>query len=98
MATDLPDAPYKPDLAPGRLETEVVRMPFTPFHFGLGIAAKAALSLTFSLALFIALQVVIDLESLYNLAYGRFPVHRLLHTFLGATLLAILASVLILGI
>lgn len=67
-------------------------MPFTPFHFGVGIAAKAALAGRFSLVLFIALQVVIDLESLYNLVYGRYPVHRFLHTFVGATLLALLAS------
>jgi membrane-bound metal-dependent hydrolase YbcI (DUF457 family) len=69
-------------------------VPFTPFHFGVGLAAKAA-SGRFSLSLFIALQVVIDLESLYNLAYDRYPVHRFLHTFFGATLLALLSSALL---
>lgn len=73
-------------------------MPFTPFHFGIGIAAKAALARQFSLVLFVALQVVIDLESLYNLAYGRYPVHRFLHTFVGATLLALLASALLFAV
>jgi membrane-bound metal-dependent hydrolase YbcI (DUF457 family) len=69
-------------------------MPITPFHFGLGFAVKAALSKRFSLLLFIALQVVIDCESLYNLVRQRYPVHRFLHTFLGAALLAVGASIL----
>lgn len=73
-------------------------MPFTPFHFGVGIAAKAALSRRFSLSVFVALQVITDLESLYNLVCKRYPVHRFLHTFVGATLLAVLSSALIFGI
>src|SRR4051794_12646881 len=40
------------------------RMPFTPFHIGVGVAAKAALPAQFSLSLFVALQVLTDLESL----------------------------------
>jgi membrane-bound metal-dependent hydrolase YbcI (DUF457 family) len=72
-------------------------MPFTPFHFGVGIAAKAVVARRFSLGLFVALQVVIDLESLYNLVYHRYPVHRYLHTFVGATVLAFLCSAFLLG-
>ena len=72
-------------------------MPFTPFHFGLGLAAKAILTRRFSFGLFVALQVIIDLESLYNLVYGRHPVHRFLHTFVGAGFLALLASVILYG-
>ena len=71
-------------------------VPFTPFHFGIGFAAKAAVQRRFFLSLFIVLQVAIDLESLYNLAYGHYPVHRFLHTFVGATLLAIFALALVL--
>lgn len=67
-------------------------MPITPFHFGLGLAVKSVALRHFSLVLFIAIQVVIDLESLYNLIRERYPVHRFLHTFVGATLLAILAA------
>lgn len=70
-----------------------MRMPFTPFHFGVGVAAKAVLPRGFSLILFVALQVVIDLESLYNLVHDRYPVHRFLHTFVGAALLAILSAI-----
>ena len=67
-------------------------MPFTPFHFGLGLAAKAVAPRCFSLVLFVSLQVVIDLESLYNLVRDRDPVHRFLHTFIGATLLAVVSA------
>ena len=70
-------------------------MPITPFHFGLGFAAKAVLSKRFSLLLLITLQVVIDCESLYNLVQQRYPVHRFLHTFLGAALLAFGSSLLL---
>lgn len=72
-------------------------MPFTPFHFGVGMAAKAALPRRFSLVFFVALQVIIDLESLYNLIKDRYPVHRFLHTFVGATLLAVVSSGLVFG-
>ncbi|MDB5350584.1 MAG: hypothetical protein JWN86_1831 [Planctomycetota bacterium] len=71
-------------------------MPFTPFHFGVGLAMKSVLLRRFHLGFFIALQVVIDLESLYNLVQHRYPVHRFLHTFVGATLLAVASSALVL--
>lgn len=70
-------------------------MPFTPFHFGPGLAVKAMVPRGFSLILFIGLQVIIDLESLSNLIRGRYPVHRFLHTFAGATILAVLVTVMI---
>lgn len=68
-------------------------MPFTPFHFGLGLAVKAAIPRSFHLGVFVGLQVVTDLESLYNLVYDRHPVHRFLHMFAGASLLGIAGSV-----
>ena len=61
-------------------------MPFTPFHFGPGIFVKAAMPHKFSLRIFILNQVMIDLESLFNILSGQYPVHRFLHTFLGSTL------------
>ena len=73
-------------------------MPFTPFHFGLGLAAKAVAPRRFSLALFIALQVIIDLESLYNLVKHRYPVHTFLHTFVGATSLAFGSSIIVFSV
>ncbi len=61
-------------------------MPFTPFHFGPGAAIKAAIPARFSFLLFCYAQVVTDLESAYYLFYGEYPVHRILHTYAGATL------------
>jgi hypothetical protein len=58
-------------------------VPFTPFHFGPGLLLKSASPRRLSMAAFVAAQVVIDVESLYWLLRGAWPVHRLLHTFLG---------------
>jgi membrane-bound metal-dependent hydrolase YbcI (DUF457 family) len=43
---------------------------------------------------FCASNVLIDLESLYNLVNHRYPVHAFFHTYLGATLV-VLATVLL---
>jgi membrane-bound metal-dependent hydrolase YbcI (DUF457 family) len=67
-------------------------MPFTPYHFGLGVATKAALGRRFSFAIFAALQVVIDFESLYNLVRKSPRVHGFFHTFVGAAILALAAA------
>src|SRR5262249_40109355 len=64
-------------------------MPFTPFHFGPGLLLKGIAPKAFSWSTFALSQVVIDCESLYNLATHRYPVHRELHTFVGATLAGI---------
>lgn len=61
-------------------------MPFTPFHFGPGIAIKAAIP-RFSFLLFCYAQIVTDLESAYYLFRGEYPVHRFLHTYAGAALI-----------
>jgi len=70
-------------------------MPITPFHGGIGLAAKAPLARRFSFVLFAATQVAIDLESAYHLATGQYPIHTFFHTFIGATLVC-LATVLLL--
>ena len=56
-------------------------MPFTPLHFGPGLLLKAAAPRHVSFTAFVASQVLIDLESLYNILRGAWPVHRELHTF-----------------
>ena len=69
-------------------------MPFTPFHLGPALAVKAAAPRYFSFLVFGLTQVVIDSEvALYILA-GGWPVHRLFHTYLGATLVAAITVVL----
>lgn len=60
-------------------------MPVTPFHFGPGILFKGA-SRRFSLSIFILSQILIDLESAWNLLREHAPVHATLHTYLGSLL------------
>ena len=61
-------------------------MPFTPFHFGPGVLIKSFVSKKFSLIVFIATQVLIDLETLYFIVTRQHPLHRLFHTYLGCNL------------
>jgi membrane-bound metal-dependent hydrolase YbcI (DUF457 family) len=68
-------------------------MPITPFHGGLGLLCKPALGRRFSFTIFVATQVVIDLESGYFLLTRQYPVHRFLHTFVGASLACLFVAV-----
>ncbi len=61
-------------------------MPFTPFHFGPGLALYAAAPRHVNLAGYCAVNVVIDLEPLYAIVTHNPPLHRELHTFPGALL------------
>ena len=63
-------------------------MPITPFHFGPGAALQAIAPRHVSFLAFCAANVLIDVESLYNLVHGRHPVHAFFHTYVGATLVA----------
>jgi hypothetical protein len=63
-------------------------MPVTPFHGGIGLAFKGASGRWFSFLLFCCTQVAIDLESGYHLLRGDWPVHRFLHTFIGAAIMS----------
>jgi len=60
-------------------------MPVTPFHFGPGALFKSV-NRRFSLSIFILSQVLIDLESGWNLYSGNYAVHATLHTYLGSLL------------
>ncbi|MCU7932455.1 MAG: DUF4184 domain-containing protein [Candidatus Thiodiazotropha sp. (ex Codakia rugifera)] len=64
-------------------------MPFTPFHFGPGVALKALAPSYYSFSVFVFVQILIDIEPLYYMLHGEWPVHRFFHTYLGATLVAI---------
>ena len=66
-------------------------MPVTPFHGGIGLAAKGAAPRRFSFLLFCCTQVAIDLESAYHIIRGDWPIHRFFHTFLGAMLVCLIA-------
>ena len=68
-------------------------MPFTPLHFGPGLALKSITGRWFSLALFCFVQVLIDVEPGVNMLRGAEPIHDFLHTYAGATLAAVVALV-----
>lgn len=69
-------------------------MPFTPVHIGPGIFLKSLLQGSFSLMVFGWTQIVMDLQPLYVILSNsrRFELHGFSHTYLGATLLAILSA------
>jgi membrane-bound metal-dependent hydrolase YbcI (DUF457 family) len=67
-------------------------MPVTPFHFGVGLAAKASAPTRVSFLAFVASQVVIDCESAYFLFTRGYPIHRVLHTFIVAVPVSILVG------
>jgi uncharacterized membrane protein YvlD (DUF360 family) len=69
-------------------------MPFTPLHLGPGILLKALLQGSFSLMVFAWAQIIMDIQPLYVLLNDttRFELHGFSHTYLGATLLAILSA------
>lgn len=66
-------------------------MPFTPFHMGPGLAVKAVAGRHFSLMLFGFSQVAIDIEPLVHIIRGDDVLHGFTHTYVGATLVAVVA-------
>ena len=61
-------------------------MPFTPLHFGPGLALKSVTGRWFSFTVFCFAQVLIDVEPAWYMLAGADHIHRFLHTYLGATL------------
>ncbi len=69
-------------------------MPFTPIHMGPGMAVKALLPRHFSIIVFGLTQIAIDVEVLRYLMRGEYPLHRFWHTYLGATMIAVVFTLL----
>lgn len=67
-------------------------MPFTPFHMGFGLAAKAAAGNRLSLIAFGLSQVLIDIEPGVRMLLGKGDLHGWSHTILGAVAIAALAT------
>ncbi|MBC8022483.1 MAG: hypothetical protein H7Y14_05150 [Burkholderiales bacterium] len=65
-------------------------MPVTPLHMGPGMAIKAIAGERFSLTMFGLAQVAIDLEPLIGIIRKAPELHGWTHTYLGATLIAVL--------
>ena len=67
-------------------------MPFTPFHFGAGLALRSVTGEWFSFTVFCFAQVLIDLEPGWHMLRGEDEIHRFLHTYLGATAAGLAAA------
>ena len=63
-------------------------MPVTPFHFGPGVLFHAVAPRKVSFIAFVAANCITDCETIYNVVRGNFPLHRFLHTFVGAAVVA----------
>jgi len=70
-------------------------VPITPFHFGPGAALNAMAPKHISFVSFIAANVLIDIEPLYYMSTKQYPLHRLFHTYVGASLVSIVAVLLV---
>jgi hypothetical protein len=66
-------------------------VPFTPFHMGPGLALKAIAGRHVSLMLFGFSQVMIDLEPAIRILRNDPFLHGFTHTYLGATLVALVS-------
>lgn len=64
-------------------------MPFTPFHFGPGAAVHALAPKHISFIAFCVANVLIDIEPLYFMLTGGYPLHRFFHTYIGASLIPV---------
>ncbi|NIB40412.1 hypothetical protein HBA55_12500 [Pseudomaricurvus alkylphenolicus] len=67
-------------------------MPFTPIHMGPGILIKGLLQGSFSLMVFGWTQIVMDIQPLLVMITGEGHLHGFSHTYVGATLLAVVAA------
>ena len=67
-------------------------MPFSPLHMGPGIVVKACMQGAFSLMVFGWSQILIDIQPLVVMLTDRGELHGFSHTFIGASLIALIAA------
>ena len=65
-----------------------------PLHFGPAIMGKAVAPKHFSFLAFGLTQVIMDAEAGFYLMQSSWPVHRFLHSYLGATVVAVVTALL----
>jgi membrane-bound metal-dependent hydrolase YbcI (DUF457 family) len=65
-------------------------VPITPFHFGPGALVAVASRSSVSFISFAATNVLIDVESLYNMVTAQPRIHTFFHTYIGSTIAAAL--------
>jgi len=71
-----------------------IKMPITPFHFGPGLLLKELRPQFFSFTVFILSQIILDIESLYNILNHNEKIHAYFHTYIGS-LVPLVISVLL---
>jgi len=67
-------------------------MPITPFHFGPGVLVKSVAPAGFSFTMFALANIAIDLEPITGFVLIGDPLHRYLHNYLAATLIALVCA------
>ena len=67
-------------------------MPITPFHLGPGLLIKSILQGYFCLIIFAWAQILIDIQPILVILTGKGQLHGFSHTYIGATLIAIIAA------
>ncbi|SDK32182.1 hypothetical protein SAMN05192566_0880 [Methylophilus rhizosphaerae] len=72
-------------------------MPITPFHFGPGAAIHAIAPKRVSFLAFCSANVLIDIEPLYYMVTGQYPLHRFFHTYIGATIVMVVTTLIFFG-
>jgi len=69
-------------------------VPFTPFHFGPAALVHSAAPRHISFLAFCGANVLVDVEPLYYMITGGYPIHRFLHTYVGATVAGLICVLL----
>ena len=69
-------------------------MPITPFHIIVGVAVKSLRPKYFSWTVFTLANILIDTEAVYYYFTTGSPAHKYFHTWIGATIIAILCATL----
>ena len=68
-------------------------MPFTPYHFGPGLFIGSLFLNFIDLPTFLIASVIVDLEPFLVLYFNlNYPLHGFFHSFLGATIIAIILA------
>lgn len=79
------------------VRAQVEAVPVTPLHFGPGALVSAVANRSVSFLAFCAANVLIDFESLRNMLTDQPRIHTFFHTYVGATLAALMVVVLFLS-
>jgi membrane-bound metal-dependent hydrolase YbcI (DUF457 family) len=69
-------------------------MPFTPLHFGPGFLIKSIVRRHFSFLVFMLSQIIIDLETLWNMMRDEPRLHYIFHSFMGSLIPAMITILL----